>query len=326
MTRRANGRSHSRLSNGEISTVAVGAARTPSRPAPAPAHRRRKRRGGRARPSRTSASDVGPEARDPALQPGVLARDPAFGQCAARVTAHTVTSRRNSCLGRHRRRAILGRDHPLAEVVQPLKPLAAADRQLAGLHSASSMTLAGQLHIPPSLAPSKWRDPSGPRSRISASTCPARLGFSSITRPATGAPNTPPFAASTSASGRPSGRPRAPSTRTAGPRQQRSVTAVLRVGADARRERQPVAAIDRRDRVELHRPEASNRGLDSGVSSSACGRSTPARRSRGGAQRRPKSSGAGLAVRRQVLEQVGARQHARRPAAVGHDHRGAARR
>ena len=52
-------------------------------------------------------------------------------------------------------------------------------------HSASSICLAGfRLHIPPAVrAPSKWRDPSGPRSRISPMMRSASAGSRSMRSP-----------------------------------------------------------------------------------------------------------------------------------------------
>ncbi len=100
------------------------------------------------------------------------------------VTAHTATSRRNSSslgIGASRYSAGITRSLRSYSRWNPWRPQIARSPVL---HSASSMILAGfQLHIPPELSPSKWRDPSGPRSRISPSTSSARPGLSSITRP-----------------------------------------------------------------------------------------------------------------------------------------------
>ena len=129
--------------------------------------------------------------------------------------------------------------------------------------SASSTIFAGfQFHIPPPPCPSKSREPSGPSSRMRASTGSTRSACSRSAR-----------------SGSPSGRrlhrrlrkwararsaaatPRAPSTRRSALRRA-AARPLARVGADARAERQPVRAVDGRDRVELHRGQPADRRLD----------------------------------------------------------------
>ena len=163
-TRSANGRSQSRLSNGEISTAPAG--RAASRSASAA-----NSTGGP--PSSTSARRSSPAATTSSTCGRIRAVPPRSRQCstipasvsAPRPRTARTTSRRStsSSSGTGRPEHGVGQ-HPLGQVVHPLEPLPAGDHELARAPQRLEHPL-GRLQASTCRAdplPSKSRDPSGP--------------------------------------------------------------------------------------------------------------------------------------------------------------------
>ena len=151
-TRRANGRSHRRLSKGERSAAAVGRGGSRSAPArtstsaPPSSTRTRSRT-----PSATRASIVRPDARRPAADAPVL-HDPRLGQRASRPNgAERELSHRASPRPARARRAPRAGSTRSARSYERWNPLTRpAITSSPEFQSASSMIFAGfQFHIPP---------------------------------------------------------------------------------------------------------------------------------------------------------------------------------
>ena len=282
--RRAKGRSQRRFSNGESSTAADGRggrARCP--PGRVPGRRRPRRRAARARRRRRGRRPPRIRATRPpdasARRSRARSARPAPGRRAARACAGARAPPAGRVEDSRRQRRA-------REVVEPLEPLPARDDELAVVPEELEHLLRGlpAPHLALAAAPSKWREPSGPRARISSMTCSRRCGCVRSTAPYQ---RRPPFSIAGRKSGQSSGgggRPRGPSTRSAAPLRgvarprppgrRRSVRRG-RSGGSARRSRSSRAA--------------RTRGAGSRLSTSAIvpagHAATPARRSRPGERR-----------------------------------------
>ena len=207
------------------------------------------------------------QARLAALQPPVLA-DRRLGQRAARPDREQRERAQRLVLARRRRVEHVLRDHALGQVVLPLEALAAPA-------IASSPAVPERLehhlrrlpvpHPAAAAAPSKSREPSGPSSRIRSSTGSTRSAWSRIARSCE--PQCPEPVHHVRKCGHSSiGSSEASCAQYSKMRPSRSSSARCRPGrADPRRDRQAVRAVDRGDRVELHRGQPPDHVLDVAV-------------------------------------------------------------
>ena len=223
--------------------------------------RRRRRRAAGGGPRATSSSTAGGSARRRPSAPVLLtpasvsaprARTAARRACAAPL-ARTAPALRVARAGSPARRGRRRRWNPCRPAIT----------RSPWFQSRSSIALAGfQFHIPPPAAPSKWRDASGPRSRISARISSPSCGCVLSTLP-----YQPPAAV---LHRRPEERPGLDREQ-AGlvrpvledpARGEQARDGLPRVVADAACERDPVAPLDGRDRIELDARERANGRLD----------------------------------------------------------------
>ena len=259
-------------------TAAVGAGRSSPRPRGRARRRRRRPRAAAGGGPRRRAPRGRARTRADALQPPVLldaglGEDAAgahglFGQCAQRLV-----------LGRRRRVELCPRDHPLGQVVDPLEALAAGDHEVAVVPQPLQHRLrrlpvphpaaGGALEVAGRGARRARGSRPGSRRR-GAGACGRRRRTSRGRR----SPSPAGRAATTRSA---AGRPRAPSTRRSSPRRG-DPRPRPRVVADAARERDPVAALDGRDRVQLDAGEPPDRGLDVGLGRAAVTRRVSLRR------------------------------------------------
>ena len=176
--------SHSRLSNGERRTEPAGSVESTG--ARREQHRRPVVVDGL--PAKVllchERVGVGPHGRYPAAQAPVL-DDSGVGERAAgrdgpeHERPHDVVLAPAAALRAPRRGSALG------QVVHPLEPVPRGDDEPARRPQRLEHPLGGlRLHMPPAeRGPSKWRDPRGPRSRISPITRSASAGSRSMTSP-----------------------------------------------------------------------------------------------------------------------------------------------
>ena len=196
--------------------------------------------------------DRRPDPRDAAPEPPVLL-DARVGEHAAR--AHRLLGERAQplVLGRDRRVELRARDHPLGQVVDALESLPARDHEVAVVPEPFEHRL-GRLPVPHPAAGRALEVARGERAALAdlGQDLLARGGGASC-RPAPYQPR-PPFSIAVRKSGQNSIGSRQAScaqySKIRPPASSRE-TRVARVVADAAREGDPVAPLDRRDRVEL---------------------------------------------------------------------------
>ena len=248
---------------------------------------RRRRRSRRSRPSATRPSSVGASERAPPFSRQCSTTPAAVSAPRAR-TARSASSRRRSASSGHGRREHLRRQHALGQVVEPLEALASGDGEPAACSRAAraspspaSSSTSHRRRSRRSGASRAGRDrrsrPGSPRPGADVSARPRRtsVGRRFASRPKSGQSST--------------GRRQASCAQYSKilPEPSSDETAPVRVVADPRRQHQAVAALDRRDRVELHAREPPDRGLDLGRAARAgSGPYIPVRRRRAAGARR----------------------------------------
>ena len=225
-------------------------------------HRARRRR--RPRPARAArrrrARRRGPHPRDAAAEPPVL-DDARLGERAARRDGLQREQRAGTPPRRAPAPEQLVRDHALGQVVEPLEAVPAGDHEVAVSTARRASPSPASVPHPALARALEVREPSGPRSRISPSISSARSGCVAPTSPYQRRPPSLHLRhEERPVLDRHEARLVGPVLEQPAPREQARHGA-RRERADARAEREPVRAVDGRDRVELHAREPPDRLL-----------------------------------------------------------------